>query len=631
MSIRVVQKICRNQLTTPRLSNKIAHMNCRSAVLILCLSFSFTSVALAGEKPWIEVRSPHFRVLTNGYPKDAKNIAHEFEQMRYVFTRLAPGFRLDSGAPMVIFAARDESTAKSLAPAVWKMKGTKPAGLFNHGWEKQYVMVRLDATGLNVHSIVYHEYTHSILHMNAHWLPTWLDEGMAEFYGYTRFQSDKMYIGAPTDRPLRLNRAPIPVETLLDVTRDSPYYHDPEKVEEFYVESWALVHYLTFGPGMGNGKGLNEFFRLLQQGVEQKKAFQQVFGSFADVNKNLDQYMMKFAFQASVLRDPPQIDEKDFSTHPLTLAETHAELAGYHLWNHDLTNARQLVQKALEEDPKLGMAHEEMGFLLFDDGKDAEAEQEFSQACALDKTLYLSIFAKTMLSPAATSDTTADEAAFHAALSNVLEVNPQFAPAFVQLARLSVRQNDLKAAFAFSRRAEELEPWRAGYHLLTGQILLRMGKGAAAATYAKYVADHWYGPDRDEAVELWNEIPAAQRPAGESVSEAALKNVQTVTGTVKSITCGGPGQRWTLVLNQNGRELTFHTKGFFGFGFSDTFWWGEDHFSSCRHYLGMRAIVRYQPSSDASYAGDVTEIWVRDDLPALAANTTGVAAVTSRQ
>ena len=329
--------------------------------------------------------------------------------------------------------------------------------------------------------------------------------------------------------------------------------------------------------------------------------------------------------------DPRRCDEKDFSTHPLTLAETHAELAGYHLWNHDLTNARQLAQKALEEDPKLGMAHEEMGFLLFDDGKDAEAEQEFSQACALDKTLYLSIFAKTMLSPAATSDTTADEAAFHAALLNVLEVNPQFAPAFVQLARLSVRQKDLKAAFALSRRAEELEPWRAGYHLLTGQILLRMGKGAAAATYAKYVADHWYGPDRDEAVELWNEIPAAQRPAGESVSEAALKNVQTVTGTVKSITCGGPGQKWTLVLNQNGRELTFHTKGFFGFGFSDTFWWGEDHFSSCRHYLGMRAIVRYQPSSDASYAGDVTEIGVRDDLPALAANATGVAAVTSRQ
>ena len=41
------------------------------------------------------------------------------------------------------------------------------------------------ATGLNTYALVFHEYTHSILHMNARWLPTWLDEGMAEFYGYT--------------------------------------------------------------------------------------------------------------------------------------------------------------------------------------------------------------------------------------------------------------------------------------------------------------------------------------------------------------------------------------------------------------------------------------------------------------
>ena len=49
-------------------------------------------------------------------------------------------------------------------------------------------MVRLDTWGQGAHEVVYHEYTHSILHMNSHWLPVWLDEGVAEFYAYTRFE-----------------------------------------------------------------------------------------------------------------------------------------------------------------------------------------------------------------------------------------------------------------------------------------------------------------------------------------------------------------------------------------------------------------------------------------------------------
>lgn len=294
-------------------------------------------------------------------------------------------------------------------------------------------------------------------------------------------------------------------------------------------------------------------------------------------------------------------------------------MAGFHLWTHDLTDARPLVKKALDEDPKLGLGHEENGFLLFADGKDKEAAEEFSQAYALDSSLYLSLFARTMLSPLADSNTPADEAALRAALLSVANVNPQFAPAYVQLARLSVRQNDLKFAYGSSRRAEGLEPWRAGYHLLSGQILLLMGRDAESANDARYVADHWSGPDRDEAIELWNRIPAAQRPAGESIAETPLKDIKSITGTVQSVTCAAPGQPWTLVLSHDGKPMTFHTKGFFGFGFSDTLWWGEDHFSTCRHFEGKRAIVQYRPPADAkddaAYAGDVVEIGVRDDLP----------------
>src|ERR1700722_2611494 len=414
-------------------------------IYIFCALFICPAASFAGEKPWIEVRSPHFRVLTNGSADDGRRVAHEFEQLRYVFATLFPTFRLDSGAPFVVFAARDEDTAKSLEPRLWKMKGAKPAGVFHHGWEKQFAMVRLDTWSQGAREVVYHEYTHSILHMNAHWLPTWLDEGIAEFYAYTRFDERHIYVGAPTERYRTMATAvPIPIETLITVNQRSPYYHDDDKVQMFYAESWALVHYLTFGPNMDGGKRMNQFFVLIQKGMDQKKAFTQVFGDFAPMDKALQAYMAKFTFTSDILASPNDIDPKSFASRSLTLADTEAELASFHLWTHNLDVARPLVEQALKDDLKLGLAHEEMGFLLFADGKDAQALDEFSQAYTLDATLYLSLFAKTMLSPISISDTGADESAFHDALLKILTLNAQFARAYIQLARLCLRECDPK-------------------------------------------------------------------------------------------------------------------------------------------------------------------------------------------
>jgi tetratricopeptide (TPR) repeat protein len=571
--------------------------------------------AAAGEKPWVEVGSPHFRVLTDGSQAQARHVANEFEQLRYVFVDQFPTFRVESGAPLLVFAARDEETAKALEPRRWKMKGAKPAGLFHHGWEKQYVMVRLDTWGQGAHEVVYHEYTHSILHLNAHWLPVWLDEGMAEFYAYTQFQEHEIYVGAPTERYRTLLAKPLlPVENLITTGYLSPYYRDEDTQQMFYAESWALVHFLTFGPGMENGKRLNQFFRAIEQGTEQKKAFQQVFGDFKEIDKRLSEYTRKFTFRAAKLPSPPKIEDKQFSSHALSVAETKAELAGFHLWTHDLESARPLVEQALKGDPKLALAHEEKGFLLFADGNDTAALDEFSQASALDGALYLSLFAKAMLSPIANSDGPADQTALNDILLQVLHLNPQFAPAYIQLARLDLRQDDLKSALAVSRKAEELEPSRAGYHLMSGQILLRMGRGADSAAFAKFVADRWFGADHDEAVELWNSVAPDQRPAAEPLAEMIPKETQTVSGAVHSVRCAEPAT-WALVLNHDHQLLTFHRKGGFEAGFSDTIWYGEDHFTLCHHLEGKRAIVRYRPASDESYAGDVAELEIRDDLP----------------
>ncbi|MGO8795642.1 MAG: hypothetical protein ACLQLC_12535 [Candidatus Sulfotelmatobacter sp.] len=591
-------------------------------VLTLAICLLLALPAIAHQKPWIEVRSPHFRVLTNGRVNDARHLAKEFEQMRYVLADRYPQFRLEGGAPLTILAALDESTAKSLEPILWNSKQVKPAGIFHHGWEKEYALVRLDTLGGEGGTeIVYHEYTHTVFRLNFQYLPVWLDEGLANFYGYTRFQDHKIYVGALPPRYGMPGTSLIPVETLINVSQSSNYYRDESKVYQFYAESWALVHYLIFGPGMERGKRLNQFTALLQQGMDQGQAFQQVFGNPNDVDHALAVYLSKPALQNAILPDPTQIDEKAFASRTMSAAETEAELASYHIWTRDFEGAKSLIKQALKDDPKLGLAHEIAGFLDFSEGKDGEALKEFTEASAVDGKLPLALFAKTMLSPMAASDAAADEDAFRDALLRVVELNPQFAPAYVQLARLALRQNDLETAFGLSRRAEQLEPSLAGYHIQSGEILLRMGKGAEAATFAKFVAQRWTRTDHDEAVELWDAIPSEQRPPGETLAMSVWEGMQTLGGTVKSVTCSAPvgfERDITLVLAENGRTLTLRGQHTF-WGFSDTIWYGADHFSLCHNVEGMRAVVHFRPVLDASYAGDLVDVDIRNDLPQVVA------------
>lgn len=573
---------------------------------------------LASEKEWIEVRSQHFQVLSDGSDKDARRMAREFEQMRAVFSKQFPTLRLDSGAPLLVLAVRDEKSMKALAPALWKTKGAKPAGLFLHGWEKNFALVRLDTVSQEDYAVIYHEYTHSLIHINYRLCPLWLDEGLAEFFANTKFQKDKIYVGAPSrSTRIFMVKPLIPLDVFLAVTQRSPYYHDEDKVHSFYAESWALTHFLMMSPEMDHGKRLGRYFQLLQAGGDEKKIFKEVIGDPNEIQAKLDQYIRQSKLLAAVLNTPPQTEEVEFASRRLSMAETEAGLSTFHLWDHDYESARKLVGDALKADDKMALAHENMGFLYFSEGKDAEAASEFNRAYELDSKLYLSLFYRTMLSPIPRSNLPADREVFRDALMKVLDLNPQFAPSYIQYAFLELRQGNPEHALGLSRRAELLEPSRAGYHILSGHIMLQLGRVADAAMFARYVADRWEGADHNEAVELWNAIPEAQKPENVQLAEKISEGAITVRGRIKSVSCGGkdhPGV--TIIIEHDGASLSFIGKERWSTGFSDTLWYGEDHFGLCHHLVGAPAVIGYRPSTDHSYAGDLAQVEIRDDLSA---------------
>ncbi len=603
----------------------------RLLALIAALVLNWSGWLLAQEKPWLEVSSPHFRVITNGSDRDARHVARAFEQMRAVFSSQFPGFTLEAPAPLLVLAARDEYTMRMLLPQMFKAGvGSQVGGLFKHGWEHNYAVVRLDILSSDqkypdTYAPVYHEYVHTLLHANFRWLPLWLDEGLAEFYGYTRFEGDRMYIGAPA-KSHRLDvlevRAPTPLRAY--ITGRTSISREPSDSALFYAQAWALTHFLTFGQGMDQGDKLKMFFNLLMRGTDQLKAFEQVFGNIEELDIAYRKYINQVAFPTGVVPFAAGVNEKDYSGRQLNIAETQAELAGFHILSRQYDLARGLTEAALKSDPKVSLAHEALGFVQLNEGKDGDALHEFSQAFELDPKAYISLFAKTMMSPIARSAVPVDQVAFHEALQQVVALNPRFAPAYVELAKLDLARGDADGALQMAKKAEALEPFRSGYHVFTGQILLRTGHPAEALARAAYVAERWGGPDRDEAMELWKSIPVDKRGSQILVDRPLPPDVLVFEGVVKSVTC--KDQSFTVTLESAGKTLTLHRQGFI-VGFSDTLWVGHDHFNPCFHVDGLRAVANYKVSADKAYAGDLMILGLRDNLsPAAKATTAAVGA-----
>src|SRR6266481_8956654 len=100
-----------------RLTRRCAVLS--SALVVLALPGGWV---IAAPRAWIEVKSPSFTVVSDAGVGSARNVAWQFEQARAAFTRLWSWARPRGGKPFIVFAARDESSLRALAPEYWEPK-----------------------------------------------------------------------------------------------------------------------------------------------------------------------------------------------------------------------------------------------------------------------------------------------------------------------------------------------------------------------------------------------------------------------------------------------------------------------------------------------------------------------------
>jgi hypothetical protein len=101
-----------------------AHLECVGVLA------GFSPPASAQDK-WLETRSPNFTVVTNANDRTARNLVWQFEQIRSAIQAGWPWARVQLDRPIVVVAAKDESTMRSLLPRYWETRGgTRPSSVF---------------------------------------------------------------------------------------------------------------------------------------------------------------------------------------------------------------------------------------------------------------------------------------------------------------------------------------------------------------------------------------------------------------------------------------------------------------------------------------------------------------------
>jgi tetratricopeptide (TPR) repeat protein len=638
-------------------------MRAPPSVSLIALTFVTSLAAFATKKPqtWLELRSPHFILITNGDEKQARHVAQQFELIRGIFKKVYPRARVDPGEPVIILAAKDESSLKVLLPAFWEKKGqAHPDGIFVHGQEKNYVALRLDAQGDNPYHVVYHEYVHLLTNLNLRWLPVWLSEGMAEFFASAEIDRKGVLIGRPTRSQLTLLREHqlIPLEALFSADQSSPLYNEENKASIFYAQSWAVTHYLLVGDKGVHENQFYEYVSLLQQEMDEPEARRRAFGDLEQLKKSIQQYLGFFSFYGIRLDAPEDVDPSQFTMREMTPAESAAVRGDFLLYTHRPVEAQALLEEALRLDPHLASAHESMGFLYYQKEDYDQAGEWFQKAVQLDSRSYLTQYYFAMLKEREFRGRD-DLGPVEASLRRAIELNNQFAPAYATLASLYLRQQRRpEETLSLARRAAELEPGESGYQLNVVSALLlnrrveearqlaerirstarsaeeRTGAEGLLASirqYQEYEAARKRAKERERAEEeeFEKKLAAAQqavRARGErekqeeSAAAAAAARAAPVlpagsskagwsTGQVVAVSCHGPALE--LILQGTFSKLRLHSSDYLKVEIAKTDEKSPPPFDPCQHLQGRQAAISYRQYDGSPYDGEIVSIEVR--------------------
>jgi tetratricopeptide (TPR) repeat protein len=448
---------------------------------------------------WVEVRSQHFFVASNAGEAGARDVARDFEEIRALFHSTFPELRVDSAQPIVILATRDEATMRVITPDDFGgPEHVQPVGVFHSDGEKDYVILRLDGEGTTAFHTIYHEYTHALMHLNFSKLPLWLNEGVAEFFGNSKLGATEATTGTADRAHLWVLGKDewLPLDTLFRVKEGSPYYNERNPASVFYAESWAVVHYLLLDPDARRGDLLRKFLLAWAADGDSLAAARAAFGDLGKFENALKAYVKKFDARVGVVLPGVAVRAgaigaagDAMTARPLTGAEVLALRGDSLLHQMKMSEARPLLEQAVELGPNSVGTHEALGFFSFRNSDFAIAEREANRAIELGSQDFEMFYVRGMLRLRDLSESSSSTLEAKTALEHAAALNPMYAPTFEALTQVYSRSAETQAkALDAAETAVKLDPESRVYRTNLAYVLLNNGRAGDARVVAEKLA-----------------------------------------------------------------------------------------------------------------------------------------------
>lgn len=511
----------------------------RPKSICLVLAFCLSAIALqvipvsATKDSWISVKSKNFTLIGNADERDIRKVGAKLEQFREAVSRLFDRPRRKFTPPITVVVFKDDQAYTPFKP-LYQGKPSVVSGYFQSSDDATYITLTADWHESNPYAVIFHEYVHFLTSNLDVPMPTWLAEGMAEYYSTIEASRDgrKLTLGRAIPARVQLLREGklLPLAELLAVNHDSPSYNDAEKKSLFYAESWALVHYLLAGADEKRQQQFRQFLAELADGQSADAGFKKAFQtSPAALELELLSYIRRnvYPLRQVVLEQKIEFDQT-MKAAPLPEAEMAACL-GDLLWHiRRPEEGEAMLQRALGLDPKLASAHASLGLLRIRQQRYSEARAHLGQAAEAGSANYLVHYYHAFAwqrehvdGIGYTSHYTPEAVAgMRASLNRARELAPEFADTYKSLAfiNLILREN-LDEAEALLQHALELEPRRDDFAYTLAQVYTRQQKFAAARQTAEKIASAGERSDiRDRAKFLLEVI--AKREEEEAFAKA---------------------------------------------------------------------------------------------------------------
>jgi tetratricopeptide (TPR) repeat protein len=492
------------------------------AALVVCPAVPATAA------DWMRLKSANFTVEGDVGERQLREVARRFEEFRAVFGRLLPNARLVTPTPLTVVVFAFDREFKPVRP-LFGGKPVEGVGFALGSPVGTSVAICLEA-GPRAYPFIYHEYGHLLINNAVSRLPLWASEGLAEYYSTFEMSADgkKAIVGRPLsggELGLMSNRYLIPLSELLSAGHDSRLYNVSSERGRFYVQSWALVHYLLLGSPGRKGQ-FNTYVNRVASGAQPDQAFAETITDAGKLEEELTRYVGQFAFGAIEYRFPERVaGDQTYSAQKMSPAEVECTFGHLLLRQQRYEEAGARFTAALRLDPTAASAHTGLGLIDVSQGRIIEGVPSLRKGVEHGGGDVLAHYALGLAalqceSSECQKQEVGDELARKEFL-RAIELQPEFPDA---LSFLGYTELDARVSLDEAERhliaAVKLLPGREDYRLHLAQVYLaRKEREKAQALLGPIAAGSPNAGYKSQARTLLGQLSAIQnRPALDAIS-----------------------------------------------------------------------------------------------------------------